>query len=161
MVNGVASMHQRLPIYHMVCKEVWGLEPLVQVLLVPEHEPLHGGLVQGFAGPDPEPGVRFRFEPGSRGSRTGPWPVYWWMRGIRMQVKRKHQGVWSWVTLIRRWKFMYMTRHNGYSFSYGAMHFAWHFNRILVYISKSCEIQVASVAAQVCTGLHSQYISKP
>jgi len=57
---------------HMVHKEVWGSEPLVQVPSVPEHEPPHGDLVQGFAGPDPEPWVRFRFEPGSRGSRTGP-----------------------------------------------------------------------------------------
>jgi len=27
----------------------------------------------------------------------------------------------------------------------------------LPFISKSCELQVSSVAAQVCTGLHSQY----
>ena len=48
-------------------------EPPVQVPSIPEQEPLH---IRRSTGPDPELQVRFMFGPGSRGSRTGPWPVY-------------------------------------------------------------------------------------
>ena len=71
----VASVHRRSPRCRAVHKKVPGSEPLVQVPSVPEQEPPHGVQVRRFAGPNPEPQVRFRFKPSSQGSRTGPWPV--------------------------------------------------------------------------------------
>jgi len=58
----------------MVQKKVRGSEPSVQVTSVPEHKPLNGVQVWRFAGLNPEPQVRFRFEPSSHSSGTRPWP---------------------------------------------------------------------------------------
>jgi len=60
----------------IVSMKVQGSESSVQVSSVSEHESLNRVLVQGFAGPNPELWVRFRFESSSWDSRTWPWPVY-------------------------------------------------------------------------------------